>query len=114
MNVSLVLRRSLVAIAASILVSSALAQDVASFKLTARDGVFEPTVIEVPAGKRFRLEIANQGKSAIEFESRDLRQEKVIPPGGKATVTINALKAGEYKFFDEFHEKTGQGKIVAK
>lgn len=114
MNASLVLRRSLVAIAASILVSSALAQDVASFKLTARDGVFEPTVIEVPAGKRFRLEIANQGKSAIEFESRDLRQEKVIPPGGKATVTINALKAGEYKFFDEFHEKTGQGKIVAK
>jgi hypothetical protein len=29
-------------------------------------------------------------------------------------VTINALKAGEYKFFDEFHEKTGQGKVIAK
>jgi len=24
------------------------------------------------------------------------------------------LKAGEYKFVDEFHEKTGQGKVVAK
>ena len=113
MNPSTVSRRALVTIAAALLVSPALAQD-ASFKLSARDGVFEPTVIEVPAGKRFRIEIANQGKTAMEFESRDLRQEKVIPPGGKATVTINALKAGEYRFFDEFHEKTGQGKIVAK
>ena len=61
-----------------------------------------------------RIEIANEGKTAIEFESRDLKQEKVVPPGGKATVTINALKAGEYRFFDEFHEKTGQGRIIAK
>jgi hypothetical protein len=50
----------------------------------------------------------------MEFESRDLKQEKIIPPGGKATLTINAMKAGEYRFFDEFHEKTGQGKFVAK
>ena len=99
---------------AVLLAAPVLAEDVASFKLTARDGMFEPTVIEVPAGKRFRLEVSNQGKSAIEFESRDLKQEKVIPPGGKATVTINALKAGEYRFFDEFHEKTGQGKIIAR
>ena len=98
---------------AGLLATPALAQD-ASFTLSARDGVFQPTVIEVPAGKRFKLEIANEGKTAMEFESRDLKQEKVIPPGGKATVTINALKAGEYKFVDEFHEKTGQGKIVAK
>ena len=76
--------------------------------------MFEPSSIEVPAGKRFRLEVSNQGKTAMEFESRDLKQEKIIPPGGKATVTINALKSGEYRFFDEFHEKTGQGKIVAK
>jgi plastocyanin len=108
------LKRPLVFVAAALLASGALAQEAASYKLTARDGVFEPATIEVPAGKRFRIEIVNQGKSAIEFESRDLKQEKVIPPGGKATVTINALKAGEYRFFDEFHEKTGQGKIVVK
>jgi uncharacterized cupredoxin-like copper-binding protein len=58
--------------------------------------------------------VSNEGKTAMEFESRDLKQEKVIPPGKKATLTINALKAGEYKFVDEFHEKTGQGKVVAK
>jgi plastocyanin len=92
----------------------ALADDESPIKLVARDGVFTPAVIEVPAGKRVRLEVSNEGKTAMEFESRDLKQEKVIPPGGKATLTINAMKAGEYRFFDEFHEKTGQGRLVAK
>jgi len=103
-------------IALTLLIPSAAlaADDVASFKLVARDGVFEPTTIEVPAGKRFRLEVTNDGKSAMEFESRELKQEKVIAPGKKAVLMINALKAGEYKFVDEFHEKTGQGKVVAK
>jgi plastocyanin len=109
------LSRPIVVAIAMLLPAAALAaDDVAPFKLVARDGVFEPTTIEVPAGKRFRLEVSNDGKTAMEFESRELKQEKVIPPGKKAVLTINALKAGEYKFFDEFHEKTGQGKVVAK
>ena len=107
--------RSVVVALAMLVPAAALAaDDVASFKLVARDGVFEPTTIEVPAGKRFRLEVSNDGKTAMEFESRELKQEKVIAPGQKAVLTINALKAGEYKFVDEFHEKTGQGKVVAK
>jgi len=107
-------RQSLVLIFAALVAVPALAAETPLFKLVARDGVFEPTVIEVPAGKRVRLEIHNEGKTAMEFESRELKQEKVIPPGKKATLTINALKAGEYKFVDEFHEKTGQGKVIAK
>lgn len=98
----------------ALLASSALAEDLATFKLVARDGRFDPALVQVPAGKRFRIEVSNQGKSAIEFESRDLKQEKVIPAGKSVLVTINALKPGEYRFFDEFHEKTGQGKVVAK
>ena len=108
-------RRVIVVVFAMLIAPAALAaDDVALFKLVARDGVFEPTTIEVPAGKRFRLEVSNEGKTAMEFESRELKQEKVIPPGKKATLTINALKSGEYKFVDEFHEKAGQGKVVAK
>lgn len=107
--------RCLVLGVALVLPAAALAaDDAALFKLVARDGVFEPATVEVPAGKRFRLEVSNDGKTAMEFESRELKQEKVIPPGKKAVLTINALKAGEYKFVDEFHEKTGQGKVVAK
>lgn len=104
----------LVFMCAVLFAASAAAAEVPLFKLVARDGVFEPAVIEVPAGQRVRIEISNEGKTPMEFESRDLKQEKVIPAGGKATVTINAMKAGEYRFFDEFHEKTGQGRLVAK
>jgi hypothetical protein len=69
---------------------SAIADDLPVFRLVARDGRFDPAVLEVPAGKRFRVEIVNENRKAIEFESRPLKQEKVIAGGGKATVTINA------------------------
>jgi plastocyanin len=106
---------SIIAAAFALLLAlPALAEDATLFKLVANDGVFTPAVIEVPAGKRVQLEVTNAGKTPVEFESKELKQEKVIPPGGKATLTIRALKAGEYKFVDEFHEKSGQGKLIAK
>ena len=108
------MQRSVVFTLALLVGAPALAADEPLFKLIARDGVFTPAVIEVPAGKRVRLEVSNEGKTPMEFESRDLKQEKVIPPGGKATLVINAMKPGEYRFFDEFHEKTGQGRFIAK
>lgn len=107
-------RGAAVVAAAWLVAFPAVAADEPTFKLVARDGVFTPSIIEVPAGKRVRLEVANEGKTPMEFESRDLKQEKVIPPGSKATLTINAMKPGEYRFVDEFHQKTGLGKVVAK
>jgi plastocyanin len=100
-------------LAAVLLAGGAYADD-AAIKLVMRDGKFEPAVVEVPAGKRFKLEVVNQSRKAMEFESKELRQEKVIPPGKSATFTIGALKPGEYRFFDEFNEATGQGKVVAR
>ncbi len=92
----------------------AMAEDLPVFQLAAKGGRFNPTVIEVPAGKRFKIEITNEGPGAIEFESRDLKQEKVLAAGAKSFVVINALKPGTYKFFDEYHEDTAKGTIVAK
>ena len=67
-----------------------------------------------PPASASRIEVANQNAKAIEFESKDLKQEKVIAPGKSAVITLNALKPGEYRYFDEFQQSTGQGKIVAK
>jgi plastocyanin len=92
----------------------ARADELLTYRLIARDGRFEPATLEVPAGKRFKIEIENAGKGPIEFESRDLKQEKVLAPGAKSFVVINALKPGEYRFFDDFHQDTGQGRIVVK
>ncbi len=90
------------------------AEELLSYKLTARDGRFEPASLEVPAGRRFKIVIENAGKGPIEFESRDLKQEKVLGPGATSFVVINALKPGEYRFFDDFHPATGQGRVVVK
>ena len=75
---------------------------------------FTPAEIEVPAGARVKLIIDNQDPTAEEFESLDLRAEKVIPGSSKGSVWIGPLTAGEYKFMGEFHQETAQGRVVAK
>jgi len=98
----------------ALLATAAFAEDAPLFKLVARDGKFEPATLEVPAGKRIRIEVANQNAKAIEFESKDLKQEKVLAAGAKSSVVINALKPGTYVFFDEYHQDAPKGKIVVK
>lgn len=75
---------------------------------------FTPERIEVPAGKKMKLTIENRDASAEEFESNEMRIEKVIPGKSKGVVWLGPLKAGEYKFVGEYHEKTAQGVVVAK
>jgi plastocyanin len=94
--------------------ATAFAQEMVVFKLVAKDGRFTPPNLDVPAGKRIKIEISNEGTTPIEFESKPLKQEKVLAPGAKSSVMINPLKPGEYPFFDEFHPDTSRGKITAR
>ena len=89
------------------------AQDVVVVSIVVKNGKFEPSVLEVPAGKRIKIEVSNESTSPIEFESKALKFEKVLAPGAKSSVVVNPLKPGEYGFFDEFHPEA-TGKIVAK
>ncbi|GAB2879101.1 cupredoxin domain-containing protein [Paraburkholderia jirisanensis] len=107
-----------VAIAAGLAVSVACidvaqAADLPTFKLEMNDGKLNPARIEVPAGQRIKIEVRNVGKGAAEFESVELRKEKVLAPGAESFVVIAPLSPGEYKFFDDFHQQA-QGVIVAK
>jgi hypothetical protein len=92
------------------------ADDLPVFRIEIKDGVISPKQTEVPANKDFKLEVANTGTVPAEFESKQLRQEKVISPAATQSFTIRALAPGEYQFVDEFHEndEAGQGVIVAK
>ena len=92
----------------------AVAQDVPVYKLVAKDGVFEPATIEVAAGKKFKIDLSNEGTGPMEFESKDLKQEKVLANGAKTSIVVNALKPGTYTFFDEHKPDAPKGKIVAK
>ena len=104
----------LFAAALAVVPFAAQAQDVAQFSIVAKDGKLVPAEIVVPAGKKIKLDISNEGKTPIEFESKALKIEKVLAPGAKSSVTINPLKPGEYAFEDEFHSATSKGKIIAK
>lgn len=75
---------------------------------------FAPDRIEVPAGKKVKLTIENRDATAEEFDSGDLRVEKVIPGKSKGVVWLGPLRPGEYKFMGEYNEKTAQGVVVAK
>lgn len=87
--------------------------DLPTFELEMADGKLMPARIEVPAGQRIKITIKNTGKGAVEFESVQLRKEKVLAPGANSFVVIAPLQPGEYKFFDDFHQQA-QGVIVAK
>lgn len=90
------------------------ASDLLTFTVTAKDGQFSPNTLNVPAGVRFKIVVRNQGHDTIEFESLQLRKEKVLAAGAESFVVISPLKPGEYDFFDEFHSDTGRARIIVK
>ena len=101
--------------AAFLLPAGALgAAEPASYTLTIKNHRFQPNVLNVPAGKRFKLIVRNLDATPEEFESKSLNREKVVRGHGKVTVNVGPLKPGTYKFYGEFHEKTAHGRIVAR
>lgn len=90
----------------------AQANDAIQIKLVIQNGKFEPAEIKAPAGQKIELLVENKGPGAEEFESNELKREKVIPEGQTAKISLGKLKKGTYKFFGEFHEATAQGKLI--
>jgi len=99
---------------AAVLLAPAHSQELPSFQLNIKAGCFYPDVLEVPANTKFRLLIKNEGPGPEEFESAELRKEKVLAPGVQSFLIFQPLKPGSYPFFGEFHPETAQGRIVAK
>ena len=96
------------------LTTTLFANDTVVLNLVIQDGKFIPTEFKVPADKRIEIMIDNKGPGAEEFESKDLKREKVIPAGKQAKITINPLKKGVYKFVGEFHEATAKGQLIVE
>lgn len=64
------------------------------YLLQIKDHKFEPSVIEVAAGEEFILVIENLDKTLEEFESNDLKKEKLVGAGKKIKIVISPLKNG--------------------
>ena len=84
------------------------------YTLVLKDHRFEPSQVEVPAGRKVRLVIRNLDTTTEEFDSHDLHVEKLIPGGKEGSTSIGPLDAGGYDFIGEFHSETARGRIVAK
>jgi len=93
--------------------ANAAAQE-ANYTLVIKDHRFQPAEIEIPAGQKIALIVKNDDPTPEEFESTELRREKVVAGGEQITVYIGPLKPGRYEFFGDFNPKTARGHIIAK
>lgn len=109
-RVVLVLATFGIAVAAA----AALAADPPEIAVTIEKNRFQPDEIRVKAGVPFVLVVTNKDAGPEEFESKELRIEKVIPGGKTLKIRVRALKPGTYPFVGEYHEKTAKGRIVAE
>jgi hypothetical protein len=94
--------------------SVAARADDATLTLSIKNHRYVPDRLDVPAGVKFKLIVKNLDDTAEEFESDELKREKIVPAGGEIPVFLGPLGAGEYRFFGDFHQDTAQGVLVAK
>jgi hypothetical protein len=94
--------------------AAALAEEDPVFTIKFADGKIDPPVVEVPANRRFKLVLQNEGTTPVEFESNELRREKVLGAGTSSFIVIKRLDPGEYQFFDDFHLDTPPAKLIAR
>lgn len=85
-----------------------------TFRIEFNNGKITPQRLEVPAKTRIKLELFNVGTEPAEFESKELRKEKVLAPGANSVLVIRTLDPGQYDFFDDFHLDTPPCVLVAK
>lgn len=90
------------------------ADDATKVDLTLKDHKYDPATLHVPAGKPVIITLTNQDKTAEEFDSDDLKTEKVVAAGRKVIIRLPAQKPGTYRFEGEYHDKTAQGTLVAE
>ena len=84
------------------------------YELIIKDHKFIPSQLILPVKTKIKLLIKNQDDEVEEFESFDLRREKIIPAKSEITLNIGPLEPGEYKFFGDFHSTTAQGVVIVK
>ncbi|HEY3222908.1 MAG TPA: cupredoxin domain-containing protein [Pseudolabrys sp.] len=99
-------------VAAIVLAPASLrAQDVT---ITIKNHRFTPAEVKVPANKRVQITVVNDDPTPEEFESHEMKVEKVIPGKSKGVVRIGPLAPGRYPFFGEFNQATAKGVVIAE
>jgi plastocyanin len=85
-----------------------------SYGLTLRDHHFLPDRLEIAANTKVTLVVTNTDAGAEEFDSSDLKREKLIPAGATARILVGPLPPGDYRFEGEYHADTAHGTLVVR
>ncbi len=96
------------------LAGTAFAGDLPEYTLVIKNHVYQPDVLKVPTGTKFRLIVHNQDATPEEFESTDFNREKIVLPNSSITVYVGPLHAGNYGFFGDFHQSTAKGRLIVE
>jgi uncharacterized protein (DUF2141 family) len=107
-------RLLLLTVVGGLLGASAAAAQQKTFTITIKDHRFSPAEVEIPANEKVALVVRNLDPTPEEFESLELRREKVVAGGQEITVYIGPLKPGRYEFFGDFNPTTARGFVVVK
>lgn len=97
----------------ALLTSPAYTQEGASVTISVKNHRFGPVRPTAPANVPITLRIRNLDPTPMEFESVSLRVEKVVVGNSEGLVRLRPLSAGDYQFFDDFHQET-RGSLVVK
>jgi hypothetical protein len=106
------MKLSLIALAAVLTASPALATEGISLRL--KDHKFTPAEIHVKANQPNLIVMINEDATAEEFDSASLKVEKVVAGNSSGNVRLRPLAPGRYPFMGEFHAETAQGVVIAE
>jgi hypothetical protein len=83
-------------------------------EVTLEKHVFIPSEIHVPAHQKLILIINNLDSTTEEFDSPDLKREKILRSRSKTNIVLAPLSPGRYDFVGEFHSDTAQGVVIVE
>ncbi len=78
--------------------------DTKRYVITLKNHEFTPMELTVPASQKFELTVKNDDQQPFEFESSQLKREKIVQPNESIIIKFNELKPGTYKYVDDFNE----------
>lgn len=83
-------------------------------EVTLQGDTFTPAEIRVPASQPVALRFVNKESAPVEIEAKDLKIEKVVPPGGSVVARVKPLKPGRYLVVNEYREDVAKAYVVAE
>lgn len=107
-------RALILAVSGFALASAADAADPMTYEITLKGQTFTPAELKVPAGAAFIIKLKNENDAPAEFESKEMKFEKIVAGHSTILARVQALPGGEFEYYDEYHEDTARGTIVSE